>query len=156
MKFRFLIRSAGIQECFDPNTLVKNVHKPSFEMTADPDQLTPILEAKLRSVSGAIVNKPPLCSGTWETPSESFQLFFKNGGDSAKYMNPVLASSPHLISLVDGLTCSTRLSHNSNRLPMHVLQRHLERTIRTSWTCLTARPAKWMSPTLCRGLMQTV
>jgi hypothetical protein len=45
-------------------------------------QLSPVLEANLRNVSGAIINKPPLCSGTWEIPPESFQLFFKKGDDS--------------------------------------------------------------------------
>jgi len=34
-------------------------------MTANPSELTPVLEAKLKNVSAAIVNKPPLCSGTW-------------------------------------------------------------------------------------------
>ncbi len=55
-------------------------------MTADSYQLIPVLEAKLKNVSGAIANKPPLCSGTWEIPSESFQLSFKKGDDSAGYV----------------------------------------------------------------------
>ena len=55
----------------------------SLDMAASPNQLTPVLEAKLKNVSEAIVNKPPLCSGTWAVPTESFQLSFSNGDDSA-------------------------------------------------------------------------
>jgi len=61
----------------------------------DPIQLTPVLEAKLKNVSAAIVNKPPLCSGTWEIPTESFQLCFRNADNSTEYVQipfPVISS----------------------------------------------------------------
>ena len=55
-------------------------------MTANPSELTPVLEAKLKNVSAAIVNKPPLCSGTWEIPTEAFQLCFRNRDNLAEYV----------------------------------------------------------------------
>ena len=45
---------------------------------------TPLIEARLKGISAALVNIPPLCHGTWDIPSESFHLFFRKGdGDSA-------------------------------------------------------------------------
>jgi len=52
-------------------------------------KLSPILQARLKDVSAAIINKPPLCSGTWEIPSESFELCFRKGDNAAEYVFPL-------------------------------------------------------------------
>ena len=63
--------------------------------------ITPALEARLKKVSHAIVNKPPLCSGTWEIPSGSFQLCFSKGDDSAGYVSKTFFH-PHRYSFYVG------------------------------------------------------
>jgi hypothetical protein len=69
----------------------------SHDMATDPNPLTPVLEEKLRNVTEAVVNKPPLCSGTWEIPPESFQLFFKRGDDARYVSKPILLARWHAI-----------------------------------------------------------
>jgi len=118
------------RELMAPARLQKSCLRTYISSAMRP-KLTPILKAKLKNVSSAIVNKPPLCSGTWETPSESFQLSFRTGGDLSRYMD-IHLTGPNLTPLAGGSTFSTRPSHNSNRSQMHVLRRHLEPTIRMS------------------------
>ena len=69
---------------------------------SDPNLLTPVLEEKLRNFSEAVVNKPPLCSGTWEIPAESFQLSFRKG-DEAGCVEKVPFPFAQLMSEPDGL-----------------------------------------------------
>jgi hypothetical protein len=78
----------------------------SSNMAENPNQLTPVLETKLKYVSEAIVNKAPLCSGTWEIPSESFQLSFRKGDNSAGYVFPLSqVTATTFMSIADGSTC---------------------------------------------------
>ena len=62
-----------------------SVMKASCRQVLTMEQRRNLRKAKLKNVSRTLVNKSPLCSGTWEIPSESFQLCFRRGEDAAGY-----------------------------------------------------------------------